>query len=182
MSEAVQATILVAELRGLLEIVRLLPSEDAQQRLAELFAAVTDVVVGYRGRIEKLEGEAVVLMFGHAGWSAGEAMRAVLTALELQRAVLGFRNRQRQADREEWGGLQLAVAVVSSEGEPSAVQAEARRLCLITPSGWVVADRVTRRAVDSPPQSEIEIDAWTESPIADIHRCHSRRALLRRIR
>jgi class 3 adenylate cyclase len=76
---------------------------------------MTDLAVGQRAVIDTLLGEAIVLLYGVPVPRRDDPLRAVRTAVEMQRAFLALRNRW--LARGEDGITQLGLAIGVAAGE-----------------------------------------------------------------
>jgi class 3 adenylate cyclase len=101
--------------RGLTELAGRLEPPRVVRLLEEFFATMTDVAVAQRAVIEPLLGEAIVLLYGVPVPRRDDPLRAVRTAVEMQRAFLALRNRW--LTRGEDGITQLSLAVGVAAGE-----------------------------------------------------------------
>ena len=80
-------TVLFADIEGWTEIGEQLDPEDLRQIQRMYFDAVTPVITGYGGAVEKYIGDAVVAVFGVPIAHEDDARRAVLAGLAIQQAV-----------------------------------------------------------------------------------------------
>ena len=111
----VRACVVVARVRGLAEVAARLEPPRVVRLLEEFFATMTDVAVAQRAAIDTLLGEAIVVFYGMPVPRRDDPMRAVRTAVAMQRAFLSLRNRW-LARREE-GVAQLGLAIGVAAGE-----------------------------------------------------------------
>jgi len=111
----VRACVVVARVRGLSEVAARLEPPRVVRLLEEFFATMTDVAVAQRAAIDTLLGEAIVVFYGMPVPRRDDPMRAVRTAVAMQRAFLSLRNRW-LARREE-GVAQLGLAIGVAAGE-----------------------------------------------------------------
>jgi class 3 adenylate cyclase len=111
----VRACVVVARVRGLTELAGRLEPPRVVRLLEEFFATMTDVAVAQGAVIEPLLGEAIVLLYGVPVPRRDDPLRAVRTAVEMQRAFLALRNRW--LARGENGITQLGLAIGVAAGE-----------------------------------------------------------------
>src|SRR5262245_29463326 len=89
----VRACVVVARVRELTQLATRLEPARVIRLLEEFFATMTDVAVARRATIDTLLGEAIVVLFGVPVARRDDPLRAVRTAVEMQRAFLALRNR-----------------------------------------------------------------------------------------
>lgn len=123
----VRACVVVARVRGLTDLAGRLEPPRVVRLLEEFFATMTDVAVAHRAVIEPLLGEAIVLLYGVPVPRRDDPLRAVRTAVEMQRAFLALRNRW--LARGEDGIAQLGLAVGVAAGEVL--------IASIRPGAWI---------------------------------------------
>lgn len=111
----VRASVVVARMRGLTRAAVHLEATCVARLLEEFFAAMTDVAVGHRAVIDTLLGDAIVLLYGVPVPGRDDALRAVRSAVEMQRAFLALRNRW--AARGEASVAQVGLAIGAAAGE-----------------------------------------------------------------
>lgn len=111
----VRGCVVVARLRGLSALVGRLEPQRVMRLLDEVFAAMTDVAVAQRAAIDRLLGETIVLFYGLPAPGRDDALRAVRTAMDMQRAFLALRNRWAKAGGVGSPGLGLAIGVAAGE-------------------------------------------------------------------
>jgi adenylate cyclase len=115
MGARVRACVVVARVRGLTQLVARLEPPRVVRLLEEFFATMTDVAVAQRAVVDLLMGEAIVLFYGVPVPRRDDPLRAVRTAVEMQRAFLGLRNRWLAAGDEGIAQLGLAIGVAAGE-------------------------------------------------------------------
>lgn len=161
-----RASIVVGELRGFSYLARRIDPEVAVGLLQAFYRAVSDVAVAHRATIDRVAGDGFVLLFQSSGPRRDDGVRAVRTALALQRAFLALRNRWERDGALRGGQLCLATGIGSGlmllaelEGVPgvNAISCgepltRAMRLCQHARASDVLVDEETylgvRRALE----------------------------------
>jgi class 3 adenylate cyclase len=111
----VRACVVLARVRGLTQIAARLEPTRVVRLLEEFFATMTDVAVARRAMVDTLLGDAIVLFYGIPLPRRDDPLRAVRTAIEMQRAFLALRNRWLAAGQPDIGQLGLAIGVAAGE-------------------------------------------------------------------
>ena len=86
-AERRQITVLFSDLSGFTAISERLDPEDVQAITNRIFAAATEIVEKYGGRIDKFQGDAVMAVFGDPVAHEDDAERAVRAVIDLHDAV-----------------------------------------------------------------------------------------------
>lgn len=92
-------TILFSDLAGFTQMVEGLDPEDAREIMNIYFAAVTPVIRGHGGMIEKFMGDAILAVFGLPEAGEQDAENAVRAALAMQQALAGLNQQFRVEER-----------------------------------------------------------------------------------
>lgn len=111
----VRACVVVARARGLTQVAAHLEPTRVVRLLEEFFAAMTDMAVAHRAVIDPLLGEAIVLLYGVPVPGRDDPLRAVRTAVDMQRAFLALRNRWLARGEEGVAQVGLAIGVAAGE-------------------------------------------------------------------
>jgi class 3 adenylate cyclase len=111
--ERVRATVLVAELRGFGALAGSSEPRRVVRVLGDFLSALTDVAVGHQAEIGAPVGTTLMLLFGTPRPRRDAAVRAVRTAVDLQRAFLAVRNRWLAKRWEAARPLGLGVGVAT---------------------------------------------------------------------
>jgi class 3 adenylate cyclase len=122
-----RACVVVVSLRGLTQLASRVEPPIVVRLLEEFYGAMTDVAVAHRAMIDTLLGDALLLLYGVPSPRRDDPLRAVRTALDMQRAFLALRNRW--LARGEEGATSLGLAAGTASGEVL--------IASMRPSGWL---------------------------------------------
>lgn len=95
--EEKEVTILFSDIRRFTSLAESLPPAQVLELLNSYFSTMLEVVIQNEGMVDKLMGDSVMALFGAPISLGNDSLRAVQCALDMQRAVVGFN--QRQAER-----------------------------------------------------------------------------------
>jgi class 3 adenylate cyclase/YHS domain-containing protein len=152
-----RGSVLCAEFRGLTGVCSQLEPARLQSLLHDFFAAMGDVAVAHQAVIDRLVGDAFMLLYGVPRPYRDDPSRAVRTAVAMQQAFLGLHNRWVAEGCADANRLGLQIGVASGElvivdcelvafagrsivGE---VVSRAARLCAAAEPGTVLVDQRT---------------------------------------
>lgn len=90
------ATILFADIRGFTRMAEKMEPQQVVELLNVLFTEMTDLIFEHGGTLDKYLGDGVMAVFGAPIAKPDDPIRAVKTAVEMQKALAGI-NRDRQA-------------------------------------------------------------------------------------
>jgi class 3 adenylate cyclase/YHS domain-containing protein len=107
-------TVLFADVCNFTRFAELRPAEQVVRLLDEYFDAVTAAAVAHEAMIDKLIGDAIMLVYGVPRARGDEAQRALLTAGAMHRAFAALLGRWRTTLP---AGLRLGLAVGCASGE-----------------------------------------------------------------
>lgn len=110
-SARARASILVGDLRGFSHLALRIEPEVAVGLLQAFYTATSDVAVANRATIDRVVGDAFILLFQSLGPRRDDGARAVRTALGLQREFLALRNRWERDGALRGGQLSLAMGI-----------------------------------------------------------------------
>ena len=81
-----EATILFSDMRGFTNVAERTPPETLVARLNEHLEAMTEAILAHQGTLDKFVGDAVMALFGVPWPMEDHALRAVRTAMQMQKA------------------------------------------------------------------------------------------------
>jgi adenylate cyclase len=90
------ATILFADIRGFTRLAEKMEPQQVVELLNVLFTEMTDLIFEHGGTLDKYLGDGVMAVFGAPIAKPDDPIRAVKTAIEMQKALAGI-NRDREA-------------------------------------------------------------------------------------
>ena len=105
-----QATVLFSDLTGYTRLNERVDPEDVEAVLTELRAMTNHVVEQHGGTVNQFVGDGAMVVFGVPVARRGDAVRAVLAALELHQGI-------RQLD-ERWGPQSAPIGGEEEQGGP----------------------------------------------------------------
>jgi len=156
-------TSVIGDMRGSSELMNRIGPEAMVHLLNQYFSRLTDVVFRYDGTVDKFAGDAVLGFFGAPARHADDPLRAVRSAIAIQRVFAGL--------RQDWGqdhvlpetlgigiGVTTGEVVVGNIGSGKRLDHTiigpavnlAARLAGKAPSGAIYLDEVTWQAVVGP--------------------------------
>jgi class 3 adenylate cyclase/YHS domain-containing protein len=109
------ATIMLVHLRGLTRLSSQTQPNVTVDLLTDFFTAMTDAAVGHRASIDRLVGDALMLVFGRERPRRQHGLRAVSTALDMQRSFLALRNRWLREGKTPGVDLSLGIGIASGD-------------------------------------------------------------------
>jgi adenylate cyclase len=105
-----QLTVLFADVRGFTAISERLPPAELAELMNEYFSAMTDVIRGHRGTLDKYVGDALMAFWGAPVADAQHAQHAVQAALDMQAALPALNAR---FAARGWPALHVGIGVNS---------------------------------------------------------------------
>ena len=114
-----EATVLFCDIRGFTSLSERLTPEQVVSLLNEFYTLMIETVFKHDGTLDKFLGDAVMAVFGAPIAHPDHAARAVMTALDMRRAIgeLGARRRAAGLDAFEVGiGVALGEVVAGTVG------------------------------------------------------------------
>lgn len=158
--EARTVTIMITDLRGFTALAGRLDPEEVVAYLNDYFERMVELILRYRGTINEIMGDGILVIFGAPTSAADDAERAVACALAMQIAMREFSSERcaRGLLTAEMGiGLHTGQVIVGNIG--SARRAKytvvgtpvnlASRIESYTTGGQVLISEDTRRAVSA---------------------------------
>jgi adenylate cyclase len=157
-AEYKQVTVLFADVVGSMKLAAVLPTERLRDIMNELFNRAAAVVQRYQGTVDKFTGDGLMALFGAPVALEDHALRAGITALEIQSVAEEFAHDVFRRDgvrlRLRVGlnsGEVIAGSIGSSPGRYTAVGHSvglAQRMESAAPAGGVLCSLSTSRLVD----------------------------------
>ncbi|WP_253869961.1 adenylate/guanylate cyclase domain-containing protein [Mycobacterium sp. 1164966.3] len=157
-AEYKQVTVLFADVVGSMKLAAVLQTERLREVMHELFNRAAAVVQRYQGTVDKFTGDGLMALFGAPVALEDHALRACISAMEIQSVVREFADEVFSRDRVR---LQLRVGLNSGEviagsiglgpGRYTAVGhpvGMAQRMEAAAPSGGVLCSLSTARLVE----------------------------------
>lgn len=143
-------TVLFADIVGWTAISEQLDPEDLRQLQHSYFEAVTPIIAGYGGVVEKYIGDAVLAVFGVPAAREDDAKRAVLAALAILQAVAALNEPPgsigEDAQPVSGQGRQLRLRIGLHTGIVMVATGSAARDVLVTGDAVNVASRLQTAA------------------------------------
>jgi adenylate cyclase len=156
-------TTMFCDIRGFTPIAERTTPDQLVSLLNEHFTAMTEIVFGFHGTLDKYIGDEIMAVFGAPLSSDDDAIRAISAALAMQEANIAL-NAVRAAEQRpqfEMGiGIDTGEVIAGYIGSPDRMEFTvvgdrvntARRLCSLAGPGQVVVGEATYRLVQ--PQVE----------------------------
>ncbi len=107
--ETRRVTVLFADLRGFTAFTAAHPAAEVVESVNEVFQALTQVVYDYGGTFDKYLGDAVLAFFGAPLTRPDDALRALRSALEMQRRFDALRAADESGRLQSLEGLGIGV-------------------------------------------------------------------------
>lgn len=83
----IPTTIMLSDIRGFSSIANSYPAGDVVAMLNRYFAAMGEIITRYGGRIDKLMGDSILVVFGLPESSEGDVANAIACAVEMQQSM-----------------------------------------------------------------------------------------------
>lgn len=112
-------TVFFCDIRGFTAIAEKLPAEEVVAILNEYFQVMLDIVFKYNGMLDKLIGDAIMAEFGFPVDDENQEKNAVLTAIDMQKALTVLRAKWKNEGKPEiyiGVGIHTGEAVVGTLG------------------------------------------------------------------
>ena len=156
-------TVFMADMRNSTELTTHLDPADTVALLNEYLGLLTDIVFGYEGTIEKIEGDGIAALFGAPVQHDDDPLRAVRAAAVAQREVPALFDRWRRRHPVPRSvGLGIGIAT----GELIVGNVGSAKLLHYTTTGPTInlAARLTARA----PAGTLQLDETTWQAVASL--------------
>lgn len=90
-------TVMFADIRGFTSMSERMAPEEVVELLNEYLSTMSDLILLYNGTLDKFMGDAIMALYGAPILNPDDALRAVTTAVEMQRAVIAINERRAAA-------------------------------------------------------------------------------------
>jgi adenylate cyclase len=166
--ESQEATILFADIRGFTRMAEKMEPHDVVELLNEYFTEMTDLIFENGGTLDKYLGDGIMAVFGAPIAKPDDPLRAVKTAVEMQRALAPLnRNWEVRGQPAMWAGLGVNTGPVTAGNIGSTRRMDytvigdavnlASRLCANAAKGQIlVSDSTFRQLKGSLPAKKLE--------------------------
>jgi adenylate cyclase len=114
-----KVTILFADIRDFTPLAERLPAERVVILLNEALTIMTEIVFKYGGTIDKFIGDCIMAVFGAPLIHTDDIDRAILVAVEIQKAIKNINNKRFESSEEKIKigiGINVGEAVVGNIG------------------------------------------------------------------
>jgi PAS domain S-box-containing protein len=114
-----KVTVMMSDLRGFTALAERLSPEDAVRFLNGYLQSMVDLILHYRGTINEIMGDGILVIFGAPTAASDDAERAVACAVAMQQAMAGVnaRSRERGLPAIEMGiGVHTGEVIVGNIG------------------------------------------------------------------
>lgn len=101
--------ILFSDIRGFTRIAEALRPDQLVQALNGYFSQMVDLIVRRDGIVDKYMGDAIMAFFGAPVQHEDDALRAVLTALDMQEALEAFNRKQQAAGGPQFQSIGVGI-------------------------------------------------------------------------
>jgi len=110
--ESREVTFLVSDLRGFTSLSSRLSPHEVIAILNNYFERMVEIIARYRGTVDELQGDGILVFFGAPLSASDDTERAVACAIEMQNAMPGINEAQRQKNLPE-----LSMGIGINRGE-----------------------------------------------------------------
>lgn len=107
-----RASILFADIRGFTSMSERLAPEEIVSMLNEYFTVMVDIIITHEGNLDKFIGDAMMAIFGAPLRHPDDPLRAVRTAVDMQRALLEL-NEER--DRRGAEAIYIGIGIATGD-------------------------------------------------------------------
>ena len=110
--ESRQVTFLVSDLRGFTSLSSRLSPNEIINILNNYFERMLEIIARYRGTVDELQGDGILVFFGAPLSANDDTERAVACAIQMQNAMPGINEAQRQSNLPE---LSMGIGINTGE-------------------------------------------------------------------
>lgn len=110
--ETREVTFLVSDLRGFTSLSSRLSPKEVIQILNNYFERMVEIIRGYRGTVDELQGDGILVFFGAPLSASDDPVRAVACAIEMQKIMPQINEAQKQRDLPE---LSMGIGINTGE-------------------------------------------------------------------
>lgn len=110
--ESRQVTFLVSDLRGFTSLSSRLSPHEIINILNNYFERMVEIIARYRGTVDELQGDGILVFFGAPLSASDDTERAAACAIEMQNAMPGINAAQRQKNLPE---LSMGIGINTGE-------------------------------------------------------------------
>ena len=110
--ESRQVTFLVSDLRGFTSLSSRLSPHEIINILNNYFERMVEIIARYRGTVDELQGDGILVFFGAPLSASDDTERAIACAIEMQNAMPGINAVQRQKNLPE---LSMGIGINTGE-------------------------------------------------------------------
>ncbi|MDC4224129.1 MAG: adenylate/guanylate cyclase domain-containing protein [Candidatus Manganitrophus sp.] len=107
-----RASILFADIRGFTSMSERLAPEQIVSMLNEYFTVMVDIIIAHEGNLDKFIGDAMMAIFGAPMRHSDDPLRAVRTAIDMQRALVEL-NEER--DRRGAEAIYIGIGIATGD-------------------------------------------------------------------
>jgi adenylate cyclase len=152
--KSAECTMLYSDIRGFTAMSERNAAEEIVRMLNEYFEVMVDILFKHEGTLDKFVGDEIIGLFGAPIAVADASMKAVMCALDMQKALRDF-NRMRQAEGKEpirvGIGINTGNVVTGAIGSSKSLQYTAigdamntaSRLCGVAKAGEIIVSELT---------------------------------------